>query len=176
MTYKIVFFTLLVIVLIISGVFAPRIIKGLQLKQERNDVFAIQNVQTGRCLRPYNAGFHDDNHVILYDHHNWECITWHLIALGDETFLFENLYTEKTFEPDGEPKEGVNLHQRPLSDNALQRWELLKQASGEYLIRLKWTDLYLTAGADDQNSPVVLRHLQDSKSQFWRLLQQKPIV
>ena len=176
MFYKIAFFVLLVAVLGVIIIFGPRIRKDIQLKKEKTGVFAIQNVQTERCLRPYNAGFLDGTPVILYEHKDWECVTWHLIALGNNTYLLENLYTEKTFEPESEPAENVAVRQRPLGESHGQRWQLLKQDDGTFLIRLKDTEWYLTAENDEQNSPVVLRHLQESKAQKWRLIPQNPII
>ncbi len=37
--------------------------------------YAVQNVKTGKNLRPYNAGIDNGNKIVLYNHHEWKCMT-----------------------------------------------------------------------------------------------------
>jgi len=174
--FKILFFILLGIIAIALLVFGPRIYKGIQLKQDKVKTYAIQNVATSKCIRPYNAGFKDNNKVILYNHNNWECITWQFVEIEKDTFLLKNLYTEKTFQPMVNPSAGVTMWQKPLGGSALQYWEFLKQDDGAYYIRLKGTDLYLTAASEEQNADIVLKPMQNEINQQWKLIEQHPIV
>lgn len=174
--YKILFYILAVLIILTIVVFGPRIYKDIKLKQDKMNTYAIQNVKTNKCIRTYNAGFQDDNKVILYSLKNWECITWQLIELDNGSYLLKNLYTEKAFEPMDEPKEGRRMYQKPLGASNKQYWEFIKQDEGTYLIRLKNTELYLTAESEEQNSDIILRQLKNSDDQKWRLIKQNPIV
>jgi hypothetical protein len=176
MQYKILFYVLVVLIALNLAVFGPRIIKGIKLKQDKVNTYAIQNVKTNRCIRPYNAGFQDNNKIILYDLNNWECITWQFIGLNNDTYLLKNLYTEKTFQSVTDAVEGATMWQKPLGGSNQQYWEFLKQDDGTYLIRLKGTELYLTAKSEEQNADIVLKPLQNSTDQQWKLIEQHPIV
>lgn len=170
----------LIILLILIGlsaiVFAPRIIKDIKKKQNYENTYAIQNVGTGKDIRVYNAGNDDGTKIILYDHHNWECITWQLIGLEENVYLLKNLYTQKSFEPSAAPASSVTLWQQTLGGSRLQYWEFVKQTGENYLIRLKDTELYLTAASDENDSDIVLMPKQDSESQLWKLIRQNPII
>jgi hypothetical protein len=167
---------LLILIALSAIIFGPRICKDIKKKQKYANTFAIQNVKTGKDIRVYNAGIDDETQIILYSHHNWECITWQLIELEGNTYLLKNLYTQKTFEPASSPQSGVSLWQQPLGGSRLQYWEFVKQPDETYLIRLKDTQLYLTATSNENNFPIVLMPKQDSDSQQWRLLRQNPII
>ena len=174
---KIAFFTLLVLIVLVAVVFGPRIYKDIKKKQNYANTYAIQNVGTGKDIRVYNAGNDDGTKIILYSHHNWECITWQLIGLEDNTYLLKNLYTQKTFQPVSTPEPGVKLWQQTLGGSRLQYWEFIKQPEDEtYLIRLKDTELYLTATSGEDNTDIILMPRQDSDDQRWRLIPQNPIV
>lgn len=176
MNYKIPFYSLLTLGVLGGIVFGPRIIKGLKLKKDKKNTYAIQNVQTGRCIRPYNAGFEEENRVILYDLKNWECITWQFIELKKDTYLLKNLYTQKTFEPVSEPEEGVSLWQKILGGSKWQYWEFIEQSEGVYHIRLKGTELYLTPETNELNANIILKPSEDTTAQKWTLVEQHPIV
>lgn len=157
-------------------VFGPRIIKDIKKKQNYANTYAIQNIRTGKCIRPYNAGNEDGTNIISYDLNNWECITWQMIELDKNTYLLKNLYTQKTFEPSVSPESGVGLWQQTLGGSRLQYWEFIEQSGDTYLIRLKDTELYVTATSDKNNSDIILMPRQDSDSQQWRLIRQNPII
>lgn len=114
--------------------------------------------------------------IILYNHNNWECITWQLIELEDNAYLLKNLYTQKTFEPSAPPEPGVNLWQQTLGGSHFQYWEFIKQPNETYLIRLKDSELYLTITSDENNSDIILMPKQDSDNQRWKLIRQNPII
>lgn len=174
--YKILFYILVILVILAVIIFGPRIYKGIKLKQDKVNTYAIQNIKTDKCIRPYKADFQDDNKVILYKLNNWECITWQLIDVEDNTYLLKNLYTEKTFQPAEEAAEGITMWQKPLGGSKMQYWQFIKQDDGNYIIRLKDSELYLTAEGEEQNSNIVLEPLENNDFQKWRLVKQNPIV
>lgn len=136
--------------------------------------YAIQNVQTGKNLRPFAAGKADGNRLVLYDHHNWQCMTWQLQRAADDTYRIRNVYTGKTFQPTAPAAPGVTLCQQPLRQQNQPQWELLRQPDDTYLLRLAGTALYLTSASAQTNSAVLLRPLQATGSQRWRLVSQRP--
>ncbi len=166
------------IILLILGVtpFVYRYIKDIRKKLSYTNTFAIQNVQTGKDIRVQNANYHNNARTILYGHHNWECITWEMIKLEENTYLLKNLYTEKTFEPISTPKSGVGLWQKPMGGRDYQYWEFIPQANDTYLIRLKGTELYITISSEDEDTPLILVPKQNSKSQLWKLIRQSPWI
>lgn len=165
-----------IIVLAVVILFTPRIAKDIKKKQNFQNTYAIQNVKTGKDIRVHNAGIEDKTKIILYSHNNWECMTWELILLKDNTYLLKNLYTEKTFQPSSTPQEGTSLWQKPMGGSKLKYWEFIKQSDNNYLIRLKDTELYLTITSDKNNSPIVLMSKQNSDSQLWKLIRQNPLI
>lgn len=173
---KVTLIILLVLIAITAVVFGPRIHKDVQKKRNYANTYAIQNVASGKDIRVHDAGNDDGTKIILYDHHNWECITWQLIGLDENMYLLKNLYTQKSFQPSSTPVAGVTLWQQTLGGSRLQYWEFIKQPDDNYLIHLKDTELYLTATSDENDSEIVLMQKQDSDNQRWRLTRQNPII
>lgn len=173
---KIAFYILLAFVVIAVVVLAPRMRKDIKKKLQFENTFAIQNVETGKALRPLNAQYENGVELISYPIQNWECITWEFIEIDEITFLLKDLFTEKTFQPKSAPKDGVGLWQQSLGGTPLQHWEFLKQADETYLIRLKGTELYITASSDETNSPVILKTKSDAKKQLWKKIRQTPWI
>ena len=153
-----------------------RLYHNYKRKRGTVNTFAICNVETGMAIRVYNAGIPDETKIISYKHANWECMTWQMIKLADGSCLLKNLYTHKTFQPVSSPEPGVALWQQPLEANDLQYWEFVKTPDESYRIRLKGTELYITASGNKNNAPLVLMPIQDSQSQQWKLVEQHPIV
>lgn len=104
----------------------------------------------------------------LYNHNNWECITWQLIELEDDAYQLKNLYTQKTFEPSAPPEPGVNLWQQTLGGSSFSILGVHQQPNETYLIRLKDSELYLTITSDENNSDIILMPKQDSDNQRWK--------
>lgn len=173
---KIAFIILVALIGVAAFMFGPRIHKDIQKKRNYENTYAIQNVGNGKDIRVYNAGNEDGTKIILYSHNNWECITWQLIGLEENVYLLKNLYTQKNFEPSSAPATGVTLWQQTLGGSRLQYWEFVKQSGENYLIRLKDTELYLTATSDENDSDIVLMPKLDSESQLWKLIRQNPII
>ena len=173
----VIFFLSIVVVIetLIIIVFGGRMLHDTQKKKLRSNTFAIQNVGTGMDIRVYNAGVQDKTKIILYPHHNWECMTWQKIEQEDGSFLLKNLYTEKGFGASAAPCEGVSLWQQPLSGKDAQSW-VFEGDSGKLRIRLKNTDLYLTAETSETNGNLILTSLSEDMKQFWTLIEQRPIV
>ena len=165
-----------VLAVIAAFVFGPRICKDIQKKKNYANTYAIQNVWNGKDIRVLDAKNEDGTEIIMYDHHNWECITWQLIRLGDNTFLLKNLYTQKGFEPVSAPESKVTLWQQTLGGSERQHLEFIPLSDRNYRIRLKNTGLYLTATSDENNSSIVLMPEQNSEKQQWLLIRQNPIV
>lgn len=175
MLFKILFFVLLAIDILAAIVFLPRNLKDRRLKKEKRHTYAIQNVGTNLCIRPYNADFSEGNKVIQYPLHNWECITWQFIKTGDDTFLLQNLYTHKSFAPQKGTVSDSSLHQETLDGTSAQLWDFLKEGN-EYRIRLHGTQMYLSAKNAATNSDIVLKVKSDDANQKWRLIEQHPTV
>jgi hypothetical protein len=153
-----------------------RVRKDIKKKLNFENTYAIQNVETGNALRPYNANIGNGVDLISYPLKNWECITWEMIEIEDNTYLLKDLFTEKTFQPKSKPKSGVTLWQKSLGGNPYQYWEFLKQSDENYLIRLKGTKLYITVSSNKINSPIILMPKQNNKSQLWKLVRQTPWI
>lgn len=166
---------LLIALLIPVVIYAPWIFFGKQQKQNYANTYAIQNVSTGKDIRVKDVGVKDESEIILYTHNEWECLTWEFIQLEDNTYLLKNLCTQKTFEPSSSPKQGVGLWQQSLGRSHFQYWEFIDQYDETHLIRLKDTELYLTATSDEDNSPIILMPKQESDKQLWKLIRQNPI-
>jgi len=89
--------------------------------------FAIQNITTGKNLRPYDAGNQNGNRIVSYNHVEWKCMTWDFKHIGDSTYQLKNLFTSKTFQGKETPaKQGTKLEQQPLSTSAAQHWTFIK--------------------------------------------------
>lgn len=136
--------------------------------------YAIQNVQTGKNLRPYRARADEGNEIVLYDHWRWKCMTWQITHVNGESYHLVNRYTHKTFEPAAKPVPGVALLQKSPGGKGVQEWDFIKQADETYLIRMKGTDLYVTISSVQTNSAIVLHPPSGSDTQRWRLVAQDP--
>ena len=102
-------------------------------------------------------------------------MTWDFKKVGDNTYQLKNLFTSKTFQPKEIPaKSGSALEQQPLSTTELQQWEFIKAQDGNYYIRLKGTELYITASSDQINSDIILKEKQANALRLWRLVAQTP--
>ncbi|WP_428663979.1 RICIN domain-containing protein [Runella sp.] len=154
------------------------IVNALVIKaQEIKGTFAVQNVATQKNLRPYEAQKAEGNRIVLYDHREWKCMTWDFQHKTDNVYQLKNLFTAKTFQTETQPKAGDKLIQKTLiNDDLQQEWEFIKEAENQYSIRLKNTNLYVTAadsnGAD--NSAIILQEKQKSDLQRWKLVAQTP--
>lgn len=171
---------LLVILAILGLIFiiaiSFRIRKDVRKKLNFVNTYAIQNVETKNTIRPFNANIENGVEIISYPHNNWECITWEFIEIEPNIYLLKNLYTQKTFQPASNPKSGVGLLQHNLGGTSLQYWEFIKQTDETYLIRLKGTELYVTASSNKTNSPIILLPKKGSKNQLWKLINQTPWI
>lgn len=167
-----VIFTLVAIVALVAISQNMRNTYASQIK--KNGTYAIQNVQTGKNLRPYKASVDDGNKIVLYNHHKWKCMTWQFIDEEGESYQLKNLYTSKTFQPSTKPEVGVTLGQQPLKEDGSQYWEFIKQPDNSYLIKSKGTDLYVTISSDKTNSSITLMPKQNSTGQQWKLVKQNP--
>lgn len=173
---KIIIIAAIVLILLLIIPFIFRFTKDIKKKLNYPNTYAIQNVQTGKDIRVSNADYHDNAKIILYPHHNRECITWEMIQLADSTYLLKNLYTQKTFEPVAFPAQGVSLWQKPLGYGNFQYWEFIRQNDSVYYIRLKGTDLFITVSSNEDNSELLLQPLKNSDSQKWKLIRQNPVI
>ncbi|WP_445216290.1 RICIN domain-containing protein [Bradyrhizobium sp. Pa8] len=147
---------------------------GASHAQQAGDTYAIQNLQSGKNLRPYAAKTSDGNAIILYDHWSWKCMTWQFVRIEGNTYQLRNLHTSKTLEPSAAPAPGTTLWQQPLGGANTQNWEFIPEQGGAYLIKLKGAPLFITASSPETNSPIVLLPRQNSSSQRWRLIEQNP--
>lgn len=165
-----------IVLLLFIAVISFRIRKDIKKKLQFENTYAIQNLATGKAIRPFNAKYESGIDIISYPLKNWECITWEFIEIDTNTYLLKDLFSEKSFQPKSEPKEGVGLWQQSLGGTKLQYWEFLKQTDEAYLIRLKGTELYVTACSDKTNSPIILMPKLDDKKQLWKKVRQTPWI
>ena len=156
-------------------ILASFLISVFAIAQPINGTYAIQNTVTGKNLRPFDAGNQNGNRIVLYNHVQWKCMTWNFISTSDNTYQLKNLFTSKTFQPKENPaKVGTTLEQTPLSTSASQQWEFIKTPNKSFYIRLKGSELYITASSSETNSNIVLQAKQDKALQLWRLVEQNP--
>lgn len=174
-TIVIVMSVFVVLILIPVIYYAPWIYFSYQVKSNYINTYAIQNVGTKKDIRVLNVGVSDGTKIITYNHNKWECLTWQFIQLPDSSYLLKNLATQKTFEPGSELIDGVELVQSTLGGSKWQFWEFIEQANGEFLIRLKNTELYLTTTSMENNSSIVLKKLTKQENQRWNLIKQNPM-
>jgi len=156
-------------------ILATFLISVFALAQPISGTYAIQNTVTGKNLRPYDAGNQNGNRIVLYNHVEWKCMTWDFIPVGENTYQLKNLFTSKTFQPKETPaKAGTALEQQPFSTSASQQWEFIFAANKSFYIRLKGTELYITASFSQTNSNIILQDKQDKALQLWKLVAQNP--
>lgn len=153
------------------------LIVTLATSQTIDGTYAIQNTKTGKNLRPFEAGSQNGNRIVLYDHVEWKCMTWKFINLSENTYQLKNLFTSKTFQPKSNlVNTGTSLDQQPVSSSLLQQWEFIKAPDNSYFIRLKGTELYITASSDKTNSDIILQEKLPNSLQMWRLIAQNPAM
>lgn len=147
--------------------------EGESMSQIISGDFAIRNIETGKNIRPYNAGVSDGNAIVLYPHHKWKCVTWQFEHVEEAIYQLRNVYTQKTFEPKSTIEAGVSLWQQPMDADSPQ-WEFIEQDGGVYAIKMAGTDLYITISSGRKNSPIILMPYEDSDTQRWELIEQYP--
>jgi len=156
-------------------ILANLLISVFAIAQTITRTYAIQNTVTGKNLRPYEAGGQNGNRIVLYDHEEWKCMTWDFIPAGDNSYRLRNLFTSKTFQPKENPAiVGSELVQQPISTSASQQWEFFNAPNECFYIRLKGTELYITASSSQTNSNIILREKQSNALQLWKLVAQNP--
>jgi hypothetical protein len=160
------------LLLFCAGIFLAT---SFTVAQTISGTYAIQNTVTGKNLRPYEAGGQNGNRIVLYDHVEWKCMTWKFMSVGDNTYQFKNLFTSKTFQPKEIPaKDGSALEQQPISNTDSQQWEFIGAPDNSFYIRLKGTELYVTASSSQTNTNIILQKKQGNALQLWRLVAQNP--
>lgn len=171
------FWAISALLALVLGAVSVSKMEGAEIEQAQTIIwgtFAIQNVESGKNLRPYAAGKENGNSIILYSHWRWKCMTWQFVRTSGDSYRLINRYTGKTFQPQSEPKPGVRLWQQPSGDQEGQEWDFLRQGDGSYRIRMKGSNLYLTSSASETNSPVMLTLYEDTPAQRWKLREQDP--
>jgi hypothetical protein len=140
--------------------------------------YAIKNVQTGMLLRIKDANTNNGTPLVLYTPENWKCMTWNFKPAGADDYQLENLFSHKTFQPKQMAAEGIQMEEQPLVINASnQLYEFLPLTKSVYLIRMKGTDLYISAADNGKpNSPVVLAKKTGSSLQQWIIYEQHPTM
>ena len=137
--------------------------------------YAIKNLETGLLLRPLEASNKNETPIVGYSPTNWKCMTWNFMQVSGNTYCLKNLLTHKTFQPAAAATDGITLKQEPLvTENQQQQWEFIPAEKGTYLIRLKETELYLTAVKNDINSNITLAAKKNNKTQYWTIYEQDP--
>ncbi|MNU37337.1 Ricin-type beta-trefoil lectin domain protein [compost metagenome] len=160
---------------ILAALMSLGMLAGSAEAREVGDTFAIQNVQTGKNIRPFQAKKTDGNRIVQYTHWSWKCMTWQLIESGQDTYQLRNLWTSKTLQPSSLAVANTTLWQQPLSRGLdEQAWTFIDASGGTYFIKLKTADLYLSVDRSETNDPIVLRTFEKNDAQRWRLVAQNP--
>lgn len=146
---------------------------GMAAYAQDGQTFAIQNIASGKNLRPFEAGRQDSNQIVLYDHYSWKCLTWTFKQVGPDRYRLTNYYTGKTLDAASKPAAGVSLVQHETVPNSLG-WEFVAQPGDSYAIRMAGTELYVTAASGKTNTPITLAPFTNADSQKWRLVPQRP--
>ena len=167
------FYILAALVAVSGAVFGPRQVKDIRKKQAYQNTYAIQNVGNDKVLRVLDAGTADSVPIILYSLHNWECITWQVIALEDGSCLLKNLYSKKAMEANLNDN---TLWQQTMGGTSRQYWVMEALGEETFRLRLRDSNLYLTATSSETNSEPKLFSATDDESQLWRLIRQTPIM
>lgn len=144
-------------------------------KRGTDNAYALRNVATGLNMRPRNAGIADGTPVVGHRPASWECMTWQVIRLTCGSVLLKNLYTQKTVQPDGGARAGARLCQQPLEANEDQYWELVPADGGAVRVRLRGSELYVTAG-DEVDSVLTIEAPSGDDAQLWELVAQRPVI
>ncbi len=146
---------------------------GTSAQVQDGQTFAIQNIGSGKDLRPLEAGRQDGNRIILYDHHAWKCLTWTFNQAGSDSYRLTNYYTGKTLDAASRPVAGEPLVQHLAIPNSLA-WDFVAQPGNSYAIRMAGTNLYVTAASEKTNTQITLAPFTNENSQKWRLIPQRP--
>ncbi len=146
------------------------------IAQKLNSSYAIQNVNTGQNLRPYEAMSANGNKIVMYNHKVWMCMTWNFNHISGNTYTIQNQYTSKTFQAADQPaRAGSILIQQTVSNKDEQHWEFIPVSENRFIIRLIGTDLYITAAGNENNSSVTLQQRKENDPlQVWCLIEQHP--
>ncbi len=142
--------------------------------------YALKNVHTGKYVRIKDANSADGTPIVAYSPVEWKCVTWHFEpADAAGAYTLKNLFSGKTLVPvKGQAQPGTALEELPLTGQTIQQYELIAAGSGQYWIRLKGTQLYLSP-ADPKgatNSAIILQPKQTGDLQLWTLVEQHPTM
>lgn len=138
--------------------------------------FALKNVHTGKYVRIKDANGANGTPIVAYSPVNWKCVTWEFRAAEKGGYTLKNLFSGKTLQPlNGEAKAGVAMEEQPLAG---QLYEVVEAGKGEYFIRVKGSELYLTPAdpGGATNSSIVLQTKQEGDLQRWTLVEQHPTM
>ena len=140
--------------------------------------FAIKNVQTSLLLRIKDANTKNGTPLVGYTPQNWKCMTWNFKHIEGNTYELQNLFSAKTFIPvSGKAADGIALEEQPLpAANKTQQYEFIAVDNSAYLIKLKDTDLYITATSSDVNAAIIMAKKSASQNQQWTIYNQEPTM
>jgi hypothetical protein len=137
--------------------------------------YAIKNVETGVVLRIKDANSADGTPIVAYSPVDWKCVTWDFKNVEGQTYQLKNLFSGKTLQPTA----ANALEERPvIAGEASQQYEFLPVDKGEYMIRLKGTELYVTPSDSKGtiNANILLAKKKENKIQHWTLEEQHPTM
>ncbi|GAA4314792.1 hypothetical protein GCM10023149_11070 [Mucilaginibacter gynuensis] len=160
---------LIALLFVVSGSFA----------QDIKGTYAIKNVKTGMMLRIKDANGKNGTPLVAYYPENWKCMTWDFKNTGKGTYQLQNLLTKKTFQPSADAAADVAFEEQPLvAEAANQQYEFVEVKKGNYLIKLKGTELYVTPSDVEGtvNSSIILAKKKDAPEQLWTIYKQNPTM
>lgn len=148
--------------------------------QDIKGTYSIENIGTGLVLRIKDAQKENGTPLVAYTPVNWKCVTWDFQKVEEQTYQLKNLFTGKTFQPNGGKTVSNNhLEQRPLAQNPNQYYQFIPAGNDSYFIRLYGTELYLTPQAPEGrvNSAIILsKKSNDNDLQKWTIYEQRPTM
>ncbi len=147
--------------------------------QEIKGNYAIENVQTGMLLRVKDAHSENGTPLVAYYPENWKCMTWNFKHVTGDTYMLQNLLTNKTFQPQASANAGIALEEQPFDNSsANQKYEFEPVDKDIFMIKLKGTELYLTPSdkKGKVNSQIILAKKTDTKDQYWSIYEQAPTM
>ncbi|WP_295796024.1 RICIN domain-containing protein [Mucilaginibacter sp.] len=140
--------------------------------------YAIKNVQPGMLLRVKDAHSENGTPMVSYNPENWKCMNWDFKHVDGNTYQLQNLLTNKTFQTKGNARAGATFEEQPLNAGSVQQQYVFEPAGVDvYMIKLKGTDLYITADKSGEvNSPITLSAKTNTENQYWAIYQQAPTM
>jgi len=143
------------------------------MSQVEENSYMVQNVGTGKVMRIKDTNSKNGTPIVAYSPVEWKCVTWDFRKLANGNYHLVNLFSGKTMQP---ATDGKAMEEQPLDKNSeTQQFQVVKTSRNQYEIKLKGSDLYLTA--PDENTgfdQITLAPRNGTDLQRWTFKEQHP--